>query len=439
MPPTRSTRPRTRQEPNCNGFEAQTDFASRLTFPFPRNASLDKLLSYYAGTRETEDTNPAHHRALKLKNLQALKILGQGGLGTVCLAKSRKRTSLFYTLKVGHKSKFTTYDGSGEPRLKDRERASLTHLPWNPFIAGLIAPFVGPSSLYLALEYIPARTLTSVQGVPGGLPTSQARFYFSCIALALDFLHTNGIIHGDIKGDNILVGADGYPVLIDFGNVETLHKYEQDSTWAYEGEGTMQFMPPERLEGEGKLPKPNCSPTVMDWWPLGCVLQEMIVDQPAFYFDDDDEFVITKAAIFAGKPTRVTKDLPCSAKTKDMIQRLLTLAAEDRLGADGEGFKEIKAHPWMRNINWDKLYRKEYPAPQTFPIDFLLGAGRWHHLPLDAVMEEGGPELKLVGPPLDRCFMYGRQLGDDESSDANSESGCESSESNARSAASDSA
>ncbi len=86
--------------------------------------------------------------------------------------------------------------------------------------------------------------------------------------------------HRDIKGDNILVGADGYPVMIDFGNVETLKKYEQDSTWAYDGEGTMQFMSPERLQGKGQLPKPDCSPTVMDWWALGCVLQEMIVNQP---------------------------------------------------------------------------------------------------------------------------------------------------------------
>ncbi len=66
MPPIRHTPPRTRQEPYCNGGEAQTGehkaFASRLSFPFPKDVSLDNILSYYASIRETEVSRHAMHR-----------------------------------------------------------------------------------------------------------------------------------------------------------------------------------------------------------------------------------------------------------------------------------------------------------------------------------------------------------------------------------------
>ena len=57
---------------------------------------------------------------------------------------------------------------------------------------------------------------------PGGiLPTSEAAFYTACVAAALGHLHSLTIVYRDIKPENLMVAADGFLKLIDFGYITT--------------------------------------------------------------------------------------------------------------------------------------------------------------------------------------------------------------------------
>lgn len=113
----------------------------------------------------------------------------------------------------------------------------MVSLPWSPFITNILSAFSDARNLYLALELIPGGNLLSVIRFASPMNSSDVRFYLSNIVCGLEFLHSNGVVHRDMKPANILVGADGYLCIADFGNAQpiTLNKH-------WEGNGTWQYM-----------------------------------------------------------------------------------------------------------------------------------------------------------------------------------------------------
>ncbi|GJZ14824.1 serine/threonine-protein kinase tricorner-like protein [Tanacetum coccineum] len=91
-----------------------------------------------------------------------------------------------------------------------------------------------------------------------------------------------------------------------------------------------------------------------DWWSLGAIMFEMIVGYPPFYSDDP---TLTCRKIVKWKMhLKFPKEARLSFKAKDLITKLLC-NVNQRLGS--KGADEIKAHPWFRGIDWDKIYQME--------------------------------------------------------------------------------
>lgn len=76
-----------------------------------------------------------------------------------------------------------------------------------------------------------------------------SKFYSSQIILAFEYLHYNGIVHRDLKPENVLIGADGYVLLCDFGFCK---KIDQNRTYTLCG--TPDYLAPEIILNKGKLP-----------------------------------------------------------------------------------------------------------------------------------------------------------------------------------------
>lgn len=100
------------------------------------------------------------------------------------------------------------------------------------------------------------------------LPTSQCQFFCGNIILAVEFIHKQGLVHGDVKADNLFMGADGYLMLGDLGMARR-HDID-DAQWRRIG--TMQFIPPEFIID---LPIDQENRRHIDWWGLACILYEM--------------------------------------------------------------------------------------------------------------------------------------------------------------------
>ncbi|RDY09547.1 Serine/threonine-protein kinase CBK1, partial [Mucuna pruriens] len=86
-----------------------------------------------------------------------------------------------------------------------------------------------------------------------------------------------------------------------------------------------------------------------DWWSLGAIMYEMLVGYPPFYSDDP---ITTCRKLI----TRFPEDAQLTLEAKDLIYRLLC-DVDHRLGT--RGANEIKAHPWFKCVEWDKLYEME--------------------------------------------------------------------------------
>lgn len=107
----------------------------------------------------------------------------------------------------------------------------------------------------------------------GRIGESICRQYTYQVLKALLYLHSKDIIHGDLKGANVLLTKDGENIkLCDFGNAR---KFENDNSWASIStviNGTLAWMAPEAHSS--KIGKKS------DVWSLGCLVIEMLTGEP---------------------------------------------------------------------------------------------------------------------------------------------------------------
>ncbi|KZV95430.1 WD40 repeat-like protein [Exidia glandulosa HHB12029] len=102
----------------------------------------------------------------------------------------------------------------------------------------------------------------------------------------LGFLHDHSIVHGDIKGGNILIDDDGTARLCDFGLSRLLAKHSQSITNTTSVKGTFRWMAPELLLDGGHHTYKS------DMWAVGCLLLEIWAGLPPYFTADSDQQVL---------------------------------------------------------------------------------------------------------------------------------------------------
>ncbi|KAF7320285.1 hypothetical protein MKEN_00813200 [Mycena kentingensis (nom. inval.)] len=110
-----------------------------------------------------------------------------------------------------------------------------------------------------------------VENFPQGLPPSSIRSYLGQMADALSFLHSRGIVHRDIKDENVVLGPHGRCILIDFGSSGLTKKGGWDTF-----SGTLDYAGPEILRGERYEGKEQ------DVWAFGVVAYVLLVGECPF-------------------------------------------------------------------------------------------------------------------------------------------------------------
>ncbi|CAK7902872.1 serine/threonine-protein kinase Rim15p [[Candida] anglica] len=133
------------------------------------------------------------------------------------------------------------------------------------------------------------------------------------------------------------------------GNITSYALYDPQNEDVKKFVGTPDYLAPETISGVGQS-------EASDWWSLGCMLFEFIFGYPPFHADTP-EMVFEN--ILAGKidwpPLSTEEELEiCPPDAKDLIQKLLVLNPEERLGSNGA--EEIENHPYFKGINWENLF-----------------------------------------------------------------------------------
>jgi serine/threonine-protein kinase len=213
--------------------------------------------------------DPSTTRHTLLPGYELLGQAGIGGMGIVFRAR-QQATGRIVAVKMLRDDDQSIPDA---PRRFQREIQCLASLD-HPNVLKVFESGARDGVAYLIMEYLEGGNLVKrLNGSP--MPPREAAQLLATLAGAVQYLHGRGLVHRNLKPQNVLFTADGTPKLIDFG----LARLGKDDAPAGEGVvvGTPSYMAPEQVAGRSTAIGP-----ATDVYGLGAVLYECLTGKPPF-------------------------------------------------------------------------------------------------------------------------------------------------------------
>ncbi|KAL6911764.1 hypothetical protein ACP4OV_000569 [Aristida adscensionis] len=273
-----------------------------------------------------------------LAELERVAVLGHGAGGTVYKARHR-RTGAVLAVKA-------LRDGDAALREADVHLRVAAAAPDHPHVVRLHGVFPGdPASgdhqlVCLVLEHVANGSLADLLRRYGRLPEQAIAGVARCVLCGLRHLHRLGVVHGDVKPSNLLVGRRGEVKIADFGASRLVSSAGAGASRAVAG--TCAYMSPERLdpEGFGGAAAPSAD-FAGDVWALGVVLLECHVGRFPLVAAGErpDWAALVVAVCFGGAP-----EVPVAASPefRSFVRRCLEKEWRRRATVE-----ELLGHPFV--------------------------------------------------------------------------------------------
>ncbi|WP_458686104.1 protein kinase domain-containing protein [Nocardia tengchongensis] len=244
------------------------------------------------------------------------RLLGEGGMGQVYEAFDT-RSDRVVALKV------LPPHSAADPEFRERFRRE------SRAAAGLNDPHVIPihqygeidGRMYLDMRLVQGQGVDAVLAQRGPMPPALAVSIVGQVAAALTAAHANGLVHRDVKPSNMLLCADDFVYLIDFGIARSAAEAGLTSTGA--AIGTFAYMSPERLGGLADIRS--------DVYALACVLHECLTGSQPFPGTTLEQQITAHLTSPPPRPSLVRPDVPAAfdeviarGMAKDPAQRYQT-------------------------------------------------------------------------------------------------------------------
>ncbi|KAG7515668.1 ribosomal S6 kinase-related protein [Solea senegalensis] len=201
-----------------------------------------------------------HRTVPRQEHFQVLGYIAKGSFGPILKVKDRAEQKT-YAVKVIPKSEILRL-GVLE---QSKEEVIVQRQVRHPFVHDLQDCWQTQRHLYIMCDYCSTGDLYTYWQMIGQFTEDTVRVFAAELASALGFLHDFGIIHRDVKMENILLTDDGHLRLADFGLSRRLERGGRAFTIC----GTIQYMAPEVLSGG---PYNHAA----DWWSLGILLFSLV-------------------------------------------------------------------------------------------------------------------------------------------------------------------
>ncbi|CAG9769622.1 unnamed protein product [Ceutorhynchus assimilis] len=274
---------------------------------------------------------------------ELLKVLGEGSFGKVFLVRKIVGTDAgtLYAMKVLKKATLKVRD-----RYRTKMERNILVDVEHPFIVKLHYAFQTEGKLYLILDFLRGGDLFSRLSKEVMFTEEDVKFYLAELALALNHLHTVGIIYRDLKPENILLDADGHIALTDFG----LSKLPVEEGKTYSFCGTVEYMAPEVVNRNGHS-------FAADWWSFGVLMYEMLTGALPFQGQDRKETMTQILKAKLGMPANL------STEAQSLLRALFKRNPVNRLGAGVGGVEDLKHHEFFATIDFEALLAKKIRPP----------------------------------------------------------------------------
>jgi len=254
------------------------------------------------------------------------KLVGSGGMSNVFRAHDRllERT---VALKILHEQ-FTRDDDYVERfRREARSVAQLAH----PNIVTVIDRGEQDGRQYIVFEFVEGENLKDLVA-HGALPVRDALGLILQVGYALAFAHDRGLVHRDVKPQNVLLNEDGQAKVTDFGIARSLDM--QGVTQTGTVLGTSDYIAPEQARGQKVDPK-------TDMYSLGVVLYELLTGEVPFH---GDNFVaVAMRHVHEPAPSVLDRRPDCPVRLDLAIQRAMAKDPADRFDSMRNFVAELEA------------------------------------------------------------------------------------------------
>ncbi|XP_013858163.1 cGMP-dependent protein kinase 2 [Austrofundulus limnaeus] len=290
--------------------------------------------------RERVAALPAHQ---PFQQLEVIATLGVGGFGRVELVKL-KDEDITFALKC-IKKKHVVETRQQEHIYSEKNILQQSN---SAFIIRLFRTFRDNKFVYMLLEVCLGGELWTVLRDMSYFDETTTRFCTGCVLEAFDYLHTQGVVYRDLKPENLLLDAEGYVKMTDFGFAKKIGIGKK--TWTFCG--TPEYVAPEVIMNKGHDFGVDC-------WSLGILIFELLTGNPPFSGPDPIKIytMVLHGIEKVDFPKRIGK------RPDELIRRLCKLNPVERLGNKKNGILDIKKHKWFQGFNWDGLRCRQLLSP----------------------------------------------------------------------------
>jgi eukaryotic-like serine/threonine-protein kinase len=241
--------------------------------------------------------------------------LGRGSFATVYIARDTKNNRI-YAVKIMH----VEFSDDGELLARfQREADILSHLS-DPHIVRIFDYGDENDLHYILMDYIDGQNLKYHTLTHGPMDTYQALDYAKQIAMGLDTAFKHGVVHRDIKPQNIVINSQDVAKITDFGLARSRETVTLTQSNVFMG--TAYYIPPEQAESG------RSADTRSDLYSVAAVLFEMLTGRPPFEGETAVDIVIKHMNERVPSICRIRTDLP--AELDQFMEKAMAKSPDDR-------------------------------------------------------------------------------------------------------------
>ena len=333
-----------------NGRNGRNEPSNHENMP-GADQDLDKTVSTCGQTgpsdefRKMADDFPEHVK--RVGRYTVVQKLGSGGQGIVYRAIHPT-----LPIEVAIKVSAQPLDERFHKSLKE-EVLVLNELD-HPGIARVRDFDIEDGRPFLVMDFIRGRSLNAIL-VTGEVPISTVMMWLADVADAIDYAHRRGILHLDLKPQNIVIDEHGQPKVIDFGLARVRGAWDADAVESDSISGTLGYMSPEQASGVAQRIDARS-----DVFALGSVLYRIITGKPPFHGEDAGKVLqaarsceFDRQALIDSAVPKTWMDICLKAMERDPNQRFENaklFAAAIRSAVDPPAVNHQQ--PWRKPTTW---------------------------------------------------------------------------------------